>query len=95
MRRALYLFALIAALVFACAGVVLAQQGSQTPDNQEKNTSDPAERSTGKGGERVPSKYIVLFEDEAVENPQQAANAKAQRYGLGLDKVYERSTNMP
>ena len=89
MRRVLFLLALVAAMVFACAGVVLAQQGSQTPDNQDKATSDPAERSTGKAGERVPGKYIVLFKDDAVENPQQAANEKAQQYGLGLDHVYE------
>jgi subtilisin len=63
MRQTILLLTLVAALLLACAGVVLAQ--STTP-NQDKTTSDsaqPQSSAQGKEGKIVPGQYIVVLKD--------------------------------
>ena len=74
MRRALFLLTLVAALVFACAGVVLAQQA--TPDTQR----GPASQGAGR--------YIVVLKDNAPDT-RSVADEHSRRYSAQVIHKYE------
>ena len=78
MPRVLFLFALVAAMMFACAGVVLAQQGG-------RGTSGEDSPSYGRqGGERfAPGKLIVKLKDGATQEDLVVLN---RRNGARTDK---------
>jgi thermitase len=82
MRRVLFLFALAAALVFACAGVVLAEQSGS-------NSS----KSSSKAGEVVPGEILVKFNEDISEADKDAKvkekgdKVKEEITGLGVTVV--------
>ena len=75
MRRAVLLVTMAGAMLLALGGVVLAQQ---------QGGGAPPKTPTGK----IPDTYIVVFEDDAAEDPQAVANEHAQANGLQLRYVY-------
>lgn len=78
MRRGILLLALVAAVLLACTGVVLAQ--ATTPPGT------PPQAPAAK----VPDSYIVVFKDR-VGQPAAVANEQAQRHGLQLKFRYQRA----
>ena len=77
MRRALFLLTLVAAMVFACAGVVLAQQGERTtPERGQQSAQDDV----------IPNRYIVVLEDNA--DSQAVAREHSERYGARVSHTY-------
>jgi hypothetical protein len=56
MRRAIFVLTLVAALVFACAGVVLAQQQERTAPSPSQGDTPPKTPT-----EKIPDTYIVVF----------------------------------
>ncbi len=83
MRRALLLLTLVAAMVFACVGVVLAQQGGErtTPDDPEQRT--PPESANPSTQDR----YIVVLKDDS--DPRVVGREHAQRHGARVTHTYE------
>lgn len=75
MRRVILLLTLVAAVLLACTGVVLAQAGAPP--------SSPPQASA----EKIPNRYIVAFKD-GVDQPAKVANEQAQRHGLQLKFRY-------
>src|SRR5215204_6006683 len=90
MRRVLFLLALVAAMVFACAGVVLAQQGEERTkasgsEKQESTASD--ENAPPKSPEKpIPDNYIVVLNEG--EDPDRVANDHARQQGAQLRFIY-------
>jgi aqualysin 1 len=80
MRRAIFVLTLVAAMVFACAGVVLAQQDRSTPSNGATPPKLPTEKIAGQ--------YIVVLNDDA-SDPRQKALDHARRYGAVVLHTYE------
>lgn len=76
MRRVVLLLTLVAAVLLACTGVVLAQAGAPP--------SSPPQASA----EKIPNRYIVAFKD-GVGQPGKVANEQAQRHGLQLKFRYQ------
>ncbi len=69
MRRALLLLPLVAAMVFACAGVVLAQQGGGT------TASDDSPSFKAQDGQRAATgKLIVKLKEEATSEDLEELN---------------------
>jgi aqualysin 1 len=85
MRRALFLLTLVAAMVFACAGVVLAQQQERSAPSTSQGDTPPKTPT-----EKIPDTYIVVFDEDAIEeeDPRAVANEQAQANGLELKHVY-------
>jgi subtilisin family serine protease len=85
MRRAIFVLTLVAAMVFACAGVVLAQQQERTAPSPSQGDTPPKTPT-----EKIPDTYIVVFDEDAVEeeDPRAVANEQAQANGLELKHVY-------
>jgi aqualysin 1 len=80
MRRAIFVLTLVAAMVFACAGVVLAQQDRSTPSNRATPPKLPTEKIAGQ--------YIVVLNDDA-SDPRQKALEHARGYGAEVLHTYE------
>ena len=80
MRRAIFVLTLVAAMVFACAGVVLAQQDRSTPSNRATPPKLPTEKIAGQ--------YIVVLNDDA-SDPRQKARDHARGYGAEVLHTYE------
>jgi subtilisin len=76
------------AMLFACAGVVLAQ--SQDPgDGQTIKDEGFAEDTAGlDAGDPIPGKYIVVLENE-VANPASVASDLSEELGLETTNVYD------
>jgi len=69
-------------MVFACAGVVLAQQSDRTtPSAGNASENNPSD-------EVIPGQYIVVFED-GVSDPRQEAREHARGYGAEILHTYE------
>ncbi len=75
MGRTLLLLTMVGAMMLAFGGVVLAQQQGGAPP---KTPTD-----------KIPDTYIVVFEEDAVGNPQEVANEHARANGLQLRFVYQ------
>lgn len=78
--------------MFACAGVVLAQQGRTTPDDSSQQTSpsrggQPSFAEEKSAGEIVPDRYIVLLKDN--ENARAVAEEHRSQRGAEVTHVYE------
>lgn len=78
MRRAFFLLTLMAAIVFASAGVVLAQQGGSTTPSEDS----PSFRGQN-GEQRAPGKLIVKVREEATSEDLEELN---RRNGASTDK---------
>lgn len=76
------------AMLFACAGVVLAQ--SQDPDDGQAPVGEEFLEDTAglDAGDPIPGKYIVVLE-ERVENPDAVADDLAGELGLETTNVYD------
>jgi subtilisin family serine protease len=80
MRRTLLLLALMAALLLACTGVVLAQ--STNPTNSQSDSPKKTKK------EKISGSYIVVLND--TEDPDQVAEKKKQEIGdLKVKHVYK------
>lgn len=75
MRRAILSLTLVATVLLACTGVVMAQAAA--PSSSPPQTS----------AEKIPNSYIVVFKD-SVGQPAKVANEQAQRHGLQLKFRY-------
>src|SRR5215210_6059303 len=83
MRRALFLLSLVAALVFACASAVLAQQQDRTaPTSSERGT--PPKTPT----EKIADQYIVVLNDD-VSDPTEVGQRHANENALEVGFVYQ------
>ncbi len=91
-RRATLLLALAGAVLFACAGVVLAQPTTTKSASPEQAAGDT-------NPERViPDNYIVVFKEDSTgrvasaqrggQDPTQVVNEQARRHGLKVRDVY-------
>ena len=80
-KKAVLLLTVVAAMLLACTGVVLAQ--STTP-NDTSSRGTPPKTPTAK----IPNTYIVVFNEGAVDDPAAKANEHAQANGLELKHVY-------
>ena len=86
-KRAVLLLTVVAAMLLACAGVVLAQ--STTP-NQEKTTPDPAQpqaESQGGKGKVVPGQYIVVLKDN--QDADKVSKEHKDKLGAEVKHVYK------
>ena len=91
-RRVTLLFALAGAVLFACAGVVLAQ-----PNKTESASPKQAAGDTN-AGRVIPDRYIVVFKEDSNgrvasaqrggQDPTAVANEQALRHGLSVRHVY-------
>lgn len=89
MRRAFLLLTLVAATVFACAGVVLAQQAEDrtTSGAEEKESAASDENAPPKTPKKpIPDNYIVVLNEDA--DPDRVANEHARQHGAQLKFVY-------
>jgi subtilisin family serine protease len=89
MRRAFLLLTLVAATVFACAGVVLAQQAEDrtTSGSEEKESTASDENAPPKTPKKpIPDNYIVVLNDDA--DPDRVANEHASQHGAQPKFVY-------
>src|SRR3990170_3914932 len=80
MRRTILLLTMVAAVLLAFSGVVLAQQDRTTPSNG----ATPPQLPTGK----IAGQYIVVL-NEDVSDPRQKAREHAQRHGAEVLYTYE------
>ena len=88
MRRIVLVLMLVGAMLFACAGLVLAQQG-QPSDSKQRGPADPADSAAenNPSGEAIPGQYIVVLKD-GVADPRQVARLHAQKYGAEVLYTY-------
>ena len=80
MRRSVLLLTMVGAMLLAFSGVLLAQ--SAPPDASQGGA--PPKTSTDK----IPDTYIVVFDEDAVGDPQEVANEQARANNLQLKHVY-------
>ena len=80
MRRTVLLLTMVGAMLLAFGGVVLAQ--GAPPDASQGGA--PPKTPTDK----IPDTYIVVFDEDAVGDPQEAANEQARANDLQLKHVY-------
>lgn len=89
-RRFGLLFAIVAATLLACAGVVLAQS---TGSGSEQTAGEDlvAEASSLETGVVIPGRYIVVLKDDVSPDPAVAADALAETLGSALEvtHIYE------
>lgn len=71
--------AVVAAMVFACAGVVLAQ-----PAGEQTSVAPPA---ASEAGDPIPGRYVVVL-DNGVERPAAVAEELSGRLGFEVTHVY-------
>ena len=74
MRRAMLLLAVAVATSLACAGVVLAQAATPTPEPLE--------------GDTIPGRYIVVLKDSVSQASERVAGDQARRLGLEVRETY-------
>ena len=89
MRRAFLLLTLVAVTVFACAGVVLAQQAEdrKTSGSEEKDSTASDENAPPKTPKKpIPDNYIVVLNDDA--DPDRVANEHASQHAAQPKFVY-------
>ena len=91
-NRAVLLLSLVSAMVLACSGIVLAQQGPTAPDSQQQTpTSDrggqPSFAEEKKAGAVVPDRYIVVLKDN--ENSRSVAEEHRSERAAEVSHVYE------
>ena len=79
-RKTAVLLAVAAAMVLACAGVVLAQESNK-----------PAGQGQGQGPPEgvIPGQYIVVFEEGEVRDPTAVAREHAQGHGAEVLYTYQ------
>ena len=83
-RRFGLLFTIVAATLFACAGVVLAQSTGTDPQGEEL----VGPTSSLSAGDVIPDRYVVVFNDEEVSRPGRVANELAQELNFEVKHVY-------
>jgi subtilisin len=81
MRRALLLLTLVAAMVLACAGVVLAQRSAEDEGFVASGSSLDA-------GDPIPNRYIVVLKDD-VTRPRAVARELARQLDFKVTRVYK------
>jgi subtilisin len=86
MRRTILLLTMVAAVLLAFSGVVLAQQGERT------TPADPEQRSTPERGKpSTQDRYIVVLNDDA--DPGAVGREHAQRHGARVTHTYSHVFN--
>ncbi len=90
MRRLLHLLTLVAAVLLACTGVVLAQNDSTTrdtpPSDEERIRPDGKESSAQ--DRPIPDRYIVVLKDADDADPGAVAREHSARHGARVTHVY-------
>lgn len=84
MRRAILLLTLVAAMLLAFSGVVLAQQ-----DRTAQDTKTLPERASNTAKEAIPGSYVVTLKDDIDERPKDVANDLASRHSFSVKHNYE------
>src|ERR687886_967887 len=87
MRRVLLLLTLVGAVLIACAGVVLAQQSTESNSGQATKEEFVEETSSLSAGDPIPGRYIVVLNDD-VSDPAAVASELAQSSNLEVTHVY-------
>ena len=82
-KRAVLLLTVVAAMLLAFSGVVLAQQERTAPASSQGGT--PPKTPT----EKIPDSYIVVL--KSGQDPAQKANQHAREQGLQVRHVYDRA----
>jgi subtilisin len=80
------LLAMGVAMLFACAGLVLAQPTN--PDSEQATEGEDAPASSSDAGEIIPNHYIVVL-DEGAAAPAAVASDLAEETGLEPTHVYD------
>ncbi len=83
MRRAVLLVTLVAAMMLAFGGVVLAQQDK----SNAQGTKTLPECASKTAKEAIPGNYIVVLKDK--EKPKDVSQEHAQKHGAKVEQVFE------
>jgi subtilisin family serine protease len=75
-------------VLIACAGVVLAQQSTESSSGQATKEEFVEETSSLSAGDPIPGRYIVVLNDD-VSDPAAVASELAQSYDLEVTHVYQ------
>jgi subtilisin len=90
-RKFGFLITAVATMLIACAGAVVAQQGSNEADDSESVSGLQESSARGAGGRVIPGEYIVVLKDEAEQSAQGAERGRVNAAQVASELTQEKS----